>query len=95
MAGNYGPDDKMRTAIAAYTPNVPWARFDEPAIVDFDGNGTSAATPQIAAAAALWIEKHRGQYERYSEGWKRVEDNMTEPHERGAVSSSLRPSRRT
>ena len=30
MAGNYGPDDKMRTAIAAYTPNVPWARFGEP-----------------------------------------------------------------
>ena len=27
MAGNYGPPGKMRTAIAAYTPNVPWARF--------------------------------------------------------------------
>jgi hypothetical protein len=23
MAGNYGPGSKMRTAIAAYTPNVP------------------------------------------------------------------------
>ena len=73
MAGNYGPDSKMRTAIAAYTPNVPWARFGEPAIVDFDGNGTSAATPQVAATAALWIEKHRAQYDAYSEGWKRVE----------------------
>jgi subtilisin family serine protease len=41
MAGNYGPASKMRTAIAAYTPNVPWARFGEPAIVDFDGSGTS------------------------------------------------------
>ena len=73
MAGNYGPESKMRTAIAAYTPNVPWARFGEPAIVDFDGNGTSAATPQVAATAALWIEKHRAQYDAYSEGWKRVE----------------------
>ena len=25
MAGNYGPKSKLRTAIAAYTPNVPWA----------------------------------------------------------------------
>jgi subtilisin family serine protease len=73
MAGNYGPDSKMRTAIAAYTPNVPWARFGEPAIVDFNGNGTSAATPQVAATAALWIEKHRAQYDAYSEGWQRVE----------------------
>ena len=27
LAGNYGPDSKMRTAMAAYTPNVPWAKF--------------------------------------------------------------------
>jgi subtilisin family serine protease len=73
MAGNYGPGSKMRTAIAAYTPNVPWARFGEPTIVDFDGNGTSAATPQVAAAAALWIEKHRTQFDAYAEDWKRVE----------------------
>jgi subtilisin family serine protease len=73
MAGNYGPDRKMRTAIAAYTPNVPWARFGEPAIVDFNGNGTSAATPQVAAVAALWIEKYRAQFDAYAEGWRRVE----------------------
>ncbi|MBV9813101.1 MAG: S8 family serine peptidase, partial [Acetobacteraceae bacterium] len=73
MAGNYGPDDKMRTAIAAYTPNVPWARFGAPAVVDFDGNGTSAATPQVAAAVALWIDKHRTDYDAYPENWMRVE----------------------
>jgi subtilisin family serine protease len=73
MAGNYGPDAKMRTAIAAYTPNVPWARFGEPAVVDFDGNGTSSATPQVAAAAALWIDKHRTEYNAYREDWMRVE----------------------
>ena len=28
-------------------------------IVDMDGAGTSAATPQIAAAAALWLAEHR------------------------------------
>ena len=73
MAGNYGPDEKMRTAIAAYTPNVPWARFGAPTIVDFDGNGTSAATPQVAAAAALWIDKHRSEYDAYREDWMRIE----------------------
>ena len=55
MAGNYGPNSKMRTAIAAFTPNVPWARFGCPQIVDLNGAGTSAATPQVAAAAATWI----------------------------------------
>jgi subtilisin family serine protease len=73
MAGNYGPKSKMLTAIAAYTPNVPWARFGEPTVADFDGNGTSAVTPQVAGAAALWIEKHRAQFDAYAEGWKRVE----------------------
>ena len=73
LAGNYGPADKMQTAVAAYTPNVPWARFGGSKIVDWDGNGTSAATPQIAAAAALWIQKNRKEYEKYPQGWQRVE----------------------
>jgi subtilisin family serine protease len=73
MAGDYGPDLKMANAIAAYTPNVPWARFGEADVVDFDGAGTSAATPQVAGAAALWIQKHRADYDGYLDGWMRVE----------------------
>ena len=73
MAGNYGPEDKEMTAIAAYTPNVPWARFGAPTVVDLDGGGTSAATPQVAGAAALWIEKNRAAYDAYSKPWMRVE----------------------
>jgi hypothetical protein len=73
MAGDYGPDSKMKTAIAAYTPNTPWARFGAPGIVDFDGNGPSAATPPVAAAAALWIQKNRAAYDRYPQAWMRVE----------------------
>ena len=74
MAGNYGPASKMTTAMAAYTPNTPWARLGCEQIVDHDGRGTSAATPQIAAAAALWIQTFKPDWEaKYPEGWMRVE----------------------
>ena len=73
MAGNYGPESKMPTAMAAYTPNIPWPRMGCNQLVDRDGRGTSAATPQIAAAAALWIQKFKSQWEGYSQGWMRVE----------------------
>lgn len=73
MAGNYGPDSKMKTAMAAATPNTPWARIGCPDIIDHDGNGTSSATPQIAAAAALWVEKNRQKIDAYSQPWMRVE----------------------
>ncbi|HTO85524.1 MAG TPA: S8 family serine peptidase, partial [Methylomirabilota bacterium] len=73
MAGNYGPIDKMGTAIAAPTPNVPWARLGCPDMIDYDGSGTSAATPQVAAAAAIWLQKNRAAVDAYPEGWMRVE----------------------
>jgi subtilisin family serine protease len=73
MAGNYGPDSKMTTAVAAPTPNVPWARFGCRDIVDLDGQGTSAATPQVAAAAAIWLQKNRAAVDGYRQGWMRVE----------------------
>jgi subtilase family protein len=73
MAGNYGPDSKMNTAVAAATPNVPWARLGCPDIVDLDGAGTSAATPQVAAAAALWLQKNRAAADAYPKAWMRVE----------------------
>lgn len=73
MAGNYGPESKMRTALAAYTPNTPWARIGCSQLLDRDGRGTSSATPQIAAAAALWIQKFKSKWESYSDGWMRVE----------------------
>ena len=76
MQGNFGPDSKMATAMAAYTPNMPWARLGCGGLVDMNGAGTSAATPQVAAAAALYFAAHaaalfdRG---RYPEAWMRVE----------------------
>ncbi len=73
MAGCYGPESKERTALAAFTPNLPWAKIGCPALVDWDGGGTSSATPQIAAAAALWIQKNKARWDAYSQGWMRVE----------------------
>ena len=73
MAGCYGPSSKDATAMAGYTPNVPWAKFGCRDTVDRDGGGTSAATPQIAAAAALWLQKHGAAVDAYPEGWMRVE----------------------
>ena len=73
MAGCYGPPAKDATSIAAYTPNVPWAKFGCRDTVDMDGGGTSAATPQVAAAAALWIQKNKAALEAYGEDWMRVE----------------------
>lgn len=55
MQGCFGPTKKMATALAAYTPNAPWAVMGCPAVVGF-GGGTSSATPQAAAAAALWLQ---------------------------------------
>lgn len=64
MEGNVGPKSKMDTTLAAYTPNIPWLRHGCPDIVDSNGGGTSAATAQIAAAAALWLAKNGTGYAR-------------------------------
>ncbi len=73
MQGNYGPPEKMDTALGAYTPNVPWAQIGCEKIVDMNGRGTSAATPQIAAAAALWLAQYWDVVSHYSQPWMRVE----------------------
>lgn len=76
MAGCYGPRRKEATAIAAYTPNLPWARIGCSELFDQDGGGTSSATPQIASAAALWLQNHRERIDQEYGGdkaWARVE----------------------
>src|ERR671921_187650 len=58
LQGNFGPEEKMHTAIAAYTPNTPWAEMGCSDVVSMNGGGTSSATPKVAAAAALGLQ-HR------------------------------------
>jgi hypothetical protein len=73
MAGNYGPASKMASAVAGCTPNLPWARFGCSSIVDRNGAGTSAATPQVAAAAATWMASHQAALAAYPQDWMRAE----------------------
>ncbi|MBI1682299.1 S8 family serine peptidase [Caulobacter hibisci] len=89
MAGNYGPDSKMVAALSACTPNLPWAVGGCEGLVDWSGQGTSCATPQVAAAAALWIAENRAKVDAYPEGWMRVEAV------RKALFSSARPGARS
>ena len=70
IEGSWGPDSAMTAALCGWTPNTSWAKFGCPNTVDMDGQGTSAATPQIAAAVALWYENYKSQLPR---DWRRVE----------------------
>lgn len=76
MQGSWGPASRMKYALAAYTPNIPWASSKYTFLKS--GGGTSSATPQVAATAALWIAHHRkeledkGYYDTNNK-WKKVE----------------------
>ena len=71
MQGCYGPELQMSKALAAFTPNTPWA-VGSGSAVSFSGCGTSSATPQIAAAAAAYYRKYHNQLDALP-GWQRVE----------------------
>lgn len=77
MRGNWGPPSSMNHAIAAYVPNVLWPALTGTGasglLIDLNGQGTSSATPQAAAAAALYIAYHHGDLEKYRGNWKRAE----------------------
>jgi len=76
MQGNWGPAGAMATVLSAFTPNTPWAQWGCSEIVRMDGAGTSSATPQIAAAAALYLQNYAADLfddRKYPEPWMRVE----------------------
>jgi hypothetical protein len=47
LQGSWGPDEIMDKAIASYTPNVAWIKYDTDVDYDMNGGGTSSSTPQI------------------------------------------------
>lgn len=63
MSGNYGPE----VDVAAPTPDVHWA-LASPNYNEYDpyGAGTSTATPQVAATAALWLSYYRDALKAFS-----------------------------
>jgi hypothetical protein len=71
MQGCYGPEIQMSKAIAAFTPNTPWA-VGSGSTISFSGAGTSSATPQVAAAAAIYYRMHHAELDALP-GWQRVE----------------------
>jgi subtilisin family serine protease len=71
MQGCFGPERHMNKTLAAFTPNTPWATGNASAI-SFAGAGTSSATPQIAAAAAIYYRKYHKKLDALP-GWQRVE----------------------
>jgi subtilisin family serine protease len=70
IEGSWGPDSAMTAALSSYTPNIPWAKLGCATTINLDGAGTSACTPQVAAAVALWYEKYKSVLPR---DWRRIE----------------------
>ena len=69
MQGCWGPDSVMAKAVAGYTPNVPWMTRQTRDGWEMNGGGTSASTPQVAAACALWLGLYGS---RFAVPWQRA-----------------------
>ena len=57
MQMNFGPEEDMKNTIAGYSPNIVW--FGADGQYSLNGGGTSSSTPQIAAAASLFIQYYQ------------------------------------
>lgn len=69
MQGCWGPSGVMKKAVGGYTPNVAWMKYESQHDWELNGGGTSASTPQIAAACALWLATYGSKFKK---GWQRV-----------------------
>ena len=74
------------SSISAYVPNTAWLVSSNEAdgkrndTVDLDGGGTSSTAPQVAGAAALWLQYH-------AKGLPRTSDRVQAVHTALALSA--------
>ncbi|ULA62887.1 MAG: putative PeptidaseS8 domain-containing protein [Nitrospira sp.] len=65
MRGSYGPAREMTGhTVVAYAPNITTSVSDQhnPNAIQMGGEGTSFSTPQVAGAAALWLQYHQTEF---------------------------------
>jgi subtilisin family serine protease len=78
LRGSYGPTRLAPHTIAAYSPNMARHSVPSPASMNRVGMafaGTSASTPQVAATAALWLQRNRPDLEqkRWWRSWQKAQ----------------------
>ncbi|WP_269531855.1 S8/S53 family peptidase [Chitinimonas sp. BJYL2] len=81
LRGNFGPRYVMAqgNVISAFAPNITRsdtggsAKDPAPPYLGSNGAGTSNSTPQVAAAASLWLEANRAALTPQWRGWQKTE----------------------
>lgn len=77
LRGSFGPTTVMGNGnvVSAFAPNITRSSA-EPSlnnIIGSNGAGTSHATPQVSAAASLWLEQNRSKFGAEWRGWQKSE----------------------
>ncbi|WP_197342231.1 S8/S53 family peptidase [Ralstonia solanacearum] len=77
LRGSFGPTAVMSDGniVSAFAPNITRSSA-EPSlnnIIGSNGAGTSHATPQVSAAASLWLEQNRSKFGTEWRGWQKSE----------------------
>ncbi len=77
LRGSFGPTAVMSDGniVSAFAPNITRSAA-EPSqnnIIGSNGAGTSHATPQVSAAASLWLEQNRNKFGAEWRGWQKSE----------------------
>ncbi|MEF2251296.1 S8/S53 family peptidase [Ralstonia solanacearum] len=77
LRGSFGPTAVMSDGniVSAFAPNITRSSAEPKVnnIIGSNGAGTSHATPQVSAAASLWLEQNRNNFGVEWRGWQKSE----------------------
>ncbi len=77
LRGSFGPTAVMSDGniVSAFAPNITRSSAEPKVsnIIGSNGAGTSHATPQVSAAASLWLEQNRNNFGAEWRGWQKSE----------------------